>query len=39
MSLFESNKHNEKLENLSDTLIKLKELINFEIYRDDLESM
>ena len=39
MSLFESNKRNEKLENLGDPLIKLNDLINFEIYRDDLESM
>ena len=39
MSLFEPNKREEKLENLGDPLIKLNKLVNFEIYRDDLESM
>ena len=39
MSLFEPKKRNDKLENLGDPLIKLNELIDFEIYRDDLESM
>jgi IS5 family transposase len=39
MSLFESKKRIEKLENLGDPLIKMNELIDFEIYRDDLESM
>lgn len=39
MSLFEPNKREEKLENLGDPLIKLNELVNFEIYRDDLGSM
>lgn len=39
MSLFEQNKRKEKLENLGDPLLKLSELVEFEIYRDDLESM
>lgn len=39
MSLFEPNKRKEKLENLGDPLLKLNELVNFEIYREDLESM
>ena len=39
MSLFEPKKRNDKLENLGDPLIKLNELIDFEIYWDDLESM
>ena len=39
MNLFEPNKRKDKLENLGDPLLKLNELVNFEIYRDDLESM
>lgn len=39
MGLFEASKRQEKLEKLGDPLLKLNELVDFEIYRKDLESM
>lgn len=39
MSLFEPSKRKEKLENLGDPLLKLNQLVDFEVYREELESM
>lgn len=39
INLFETNNRKEKLEKLGDPLKKLSALIDFEIYREELESM
>ena len=39
MNLFEPNKCKDKIETLGDPLLKLNKLVNFEIYRYDLEDM
>lgn len=39
MNIFESQSRKKKLEKIGDPLKKLSELIDFEIYREELESM